>query len=354
MTKEAKEDDKASRGAVCPSFSPKALLGASLVAAGAAVVALVLSPQWWAPGTSGHLIGESLIDSASDAVSYAERGIEEAFWLWDEPSSNWEVVHRSGGDDGDEALVVEARRITEGPFADSGVLLTRAEGALNVDTLLGSAGNGTQSLTADEVFAFITSPDGFAVIDPISDPEEFSKYVERYDGWKGHQRRGKGRKRGRGKPRLEVADAYVHLPPPLSERLFVVLNAIDPKTRVFVSKSVLHRDRPGSSVYFSESQEGENASVTDSDEEAKAEAVAHGPSHDGIERVRALNTFAVSVEEQVPSPKEAAGPRLLTVRIINFADVGLVHSSVSNWLSCVGFIPGIFDRLKLALSERSI
>ena len=55
------------------------------------------------------------------------------------------------------------------------------------------------------------------MIDPMSDPSDFEKYLQRFNGWRGPN------------AKLEVAEARAPLPPPFSEREFVVLNAMDPK-----------------------------------------------------------------------------------------------------------------------------
>ena len=81
----------------------------------------------------------------------------------------------------------------------------------------------------------LVSPAGYAVIDPISKPEDHELPPLEIYPW-------------RAGSRLEAAIATTHLPMmPVSE--FVVLNAIDPKTRIFVSKSILHEKCPGGSKY---------------------------------------------------------------------------------------------------------
>jgi hypothetical protein len=282
------------------------------VASTVAFVAVLLAPLSWAPNTTGGLLGEAPIRSLADAHSYADTAVQEALDIWSEPQSNWQVLTLTNDTDTTStdtssslSLVVEGRRITEGPFASSGVLLTRANGIL-------PANNG---YSADDVFRFLTSVEGFVVIDPFSDPDDFSKYVERYPGW----REGPNAK-------LEVADAALHLPPPMSERRFVVLNAMDPTSRIFVSKSVLHKDRPGASVFFDK----------DDDEFPK-------PSEDGGRVVRVINSFAVQVH-----PLENGR---LSVQMINFIADGMIHSSFVNWVD-YAFFPGLFGRLNDALADR--
>lgn len=276
----------------------------------AVIIATVLAPLSWAKDTSGGLIGESLISSSQDAIEYASSGVQEAEGIWAEDPINWEVMHNDSG------LIVEARCITEGPFSSSGVLLTRSRATIGVDSL----GHGNH--TADSVFAFLVSPEGFGVIDPISDPEEFTKYVEKYSGWK----------EGEKLSRLEVAEAYAPLPQPFSERIFVVLNAVASKERVMISKSVLHRDRPGASIYYT----GSEFFGTDDTQ-----------THNKVKQVRALNTFGVRVTDITRNPKQG---RLVQVEMINWADIGF-HSSIMNWINCVPFFPGVFERLSKALNS---
>jgi hypothetical protein len=284
-----------------------------LVASTVAFVAFLLAPLSWAPNTTGGLLGEAPIRSLADAYSYADTAVQEALDIWSEPQSNWQVLTLTNDTDTDTSsslsLVVEGRRITEGPFATSGVLLTRANGILPANN----------RYSADEVFAFLTSIEGFLVIDPFSDPDDFSKYVERYPGWREGPNASVNAK-------LEVADAALHLPPPMSERRFVVLNAMDPTSRIFVSKSVLHKDRPGASVFF------------DKDDDEFSEH-----SEDGGRMVRVINTFAVQIH-----PLESGR---LSVQMINFIADGIIHSSFVNWVD-YAFFPGLFGRLIDALDNK--
>ena len=147
-------------------------------------------------------------------------------------------------------------------------------------------------------------------------------YIERYPGWRGHVSGGERASLDDDLVRLETADAHVDLG--VLRRNFVVLNAIDGRERVMVSKSVLHRDRPGSSIYY-----------TGPDE------VEHGTSVG--KQVRALNTFGLRVKW--------AGD-LISVEMINWADI-MLHSSMMNWVNCKFFFGGVFNRLRLALDAES-
>lgn len=161
------------------------------------------------------------------------------------------------------------------------------------------------------------------MIDPISDIEEFSKFIERYPGWKGHLLGEGGEEQAspENETRLETADAYVNLG--VLRRNFVVLNAIDGRERTMVSKSVLHKDRPGSSIYYS-----------------GPDNVQYGTPD--AKQVRALNTFGLRVKW---------ADDLISVEMINWADISL-HSSMMNWVNCKFFFGGVFGRLKLALDAK--
>eukprot|EP00567_Pseudictyota_dubia_P011939 CAMPEP_0197457600 /NCGR_PEP_ID=MMETSP1175-20131217/46501_1 /TAXON_ID=1003142 /ORGANISM="Triceratium dubium, Strain CCMP147" /LENGTH=294 /DNA_ID=CAMNT_0042992005 /DNA_START=37 /DNA_END=918 /DNA_ORIENTATION=- len=263
------------------------VFGATIASSSAILLAMLLAPCLWASGTSGGLIGEVVIDSSESARSYAYSAIDEALAIWEEPRSNWEVVQRTPKSQDRVGLLVEARRITEGPFASSGVMLTRAEGVLRL--------GGRR--TADEVFHFLASPEGRTIIDPDCDPDDYATKLESISGWP------KGRKkRGATQGRLEVAEIKTQ------GREFVVLNAIHPTQRIFLSKSVLHSDRPGASRYYQEDSETKENSF----------------SKQGN---RAVNTFAV---ELFPFTEDN-GKDAIRVRMINYVDMMPPHSSFTNW-----------------------
>mmetsp|Transcript_16453 Transcript_16453/g.47278 ORF Transcript_16453/g.47278 Transcript_16453/m.47278 type:complete len:314 (-) Transcript_16453:272-1213(-) len=278
------------------------VFGATIASSSAILMAMLLAPSLWASGTSGGLIGETVIGSPEAARSYADMAIEEAVSIWDEPRSNWEVVQNTPKSQDKVGLFVEARRITEGPLASSGVMLTRAEGILRL--------GGRR--TADEVFDFLSSPEGHAVIDPDSDPDEYSETLLTVPGWP------KGRKRKGTKPgSLEVAGSS------MQGKEFVSLNAVNPTRRMFVSKSVLHNDKPGSSRYFEDGDASHN------------EVFAKQGN-------RGINTFAVEIDDIV----EDNGKEAIKVRMIKYADLMPPHRSFMNWSNCKFFFPGVFKRLR--------
>ena len=266
-------------------------------AAAFALVAFMLAPLGWGGADGQDLLGEVWINSSQDAYDTAELMLAEAREIWDSPAASWRVVSTSGG------VTVEARAVTRGDLARSRVLLTRAEGFV-------------ANASARAVIKFLASPAGFATIDPMSDPADFEKHLERYAGW-----RGGGSGAESGERRLEVAEAKAPLPRPFLAREFVVLNAIDLGARVFASKSVLHASRPGGSEF--------NA--------------AGAPPPPG--KVRALNTFAVTTE-----PADGG----CVVRAINYAHLGgRFSTALMNWINCKAFVAPVYERLQQAMNERA-
>ena len=189
---------------------------AALAALAAVIVGyLRFAPQRWQGAGGMSLLGEAHIRGGGDARRFATAMHREARQIWQSPSTDWNTA--SVG-----PVRVESIRIDLGPFNRSGVLLTRAV------TILANA-------SAGELYALLTSPEGFAIIDPMSDPADFPEYLRKYR-WGGR--------------RLELAEAKVEAVPGLSRaREFCVLNAFDGRARTFVSKSVQHNAMPGSSPY---------------------------------------------------------------------------------------------------------
>ncbi|KAH8055482.1 hypothetical protein JL721_10211 [Aureococcus anophagefferens] len=257
-------------------------MGRALACCALALVPLVgflLAPLGWGGSGGGadvvgqlYVDGEVWIDDATSAFDMAAVMFAEARALW--ASDGWHRVSSPSA-----RVTVESRRIDAGAFARSGVLVTRGTGVI-------------KNATADATIRLLTSPEGFFVINPMSDPKEFGEYLEDFSaGW------------GNADARLEVAEANAPLPPPFLPREFVVLNAMDPAERLFVSKSVLHRSRPGGSEF-------NDLGV---------------PPPEG--KVRALNTFAVAADD--------VDGGHCRVRTINFAHLGGWSSTaMMNWINC--------------------
>jgi hypothetical protein len=227
-----------------------------------------------------HIIGEERI---TNAAAFAERMVAEAERIW--RTAGWKIeAHKNG-------VLVESKPVS-GAFAAANVLVTRAIGEIDA--------------SAQDTFDMLVSPAGYAVIDPISKPEDHElPSLEVYDWREGG--------------RLEAALATTNLPLlPASE--FVVLNAIDPVARIFASKSIIHDGCPGGSKY--------------SNEQTRPGG-----------RERALNTFAIKVE-----PISEQRCRVLC---INYADmVGKTPASINNLINTKFFLPPLYKRIANTMSAQ--
>ena len=56
---------------------------------------IICQPRTWADGTTGNLIGEVYVRTERDALDFAASFVQEGYKMWDEPSSNWMVMHNS-------------------------------------------------------------------------------------------------------------------------------------------------------------------------------------------------------------------------------------------------------------------
>ena len=224
-----------------------------------------------------YLIEETYLDNAGE---FADKMFEEVNRLLS--TTGWkEESYRNN-------LLVESKPIS-GPLAESGVLVTRASGVINA--------------CAQSTFDLLTSPEGYAIIDPVSSPEDHEKPPLQIYEW-------------RDGCRLEAAIATTKLPM-MAESDFVVLNAIDPFEKVFASKSVIHDLSPGGSKYS-----GEEKPISGNE--------------------RALNTFAIKVE-----PIDNATCRVLS---INYADMaGKTSSGINNFVNTKVFFKLLYKRIKGAI-----
>ena len=206
--------------------------------------------------------------------------VAESERMWQ--TTGWKIEHNKNG------LLVESKPVS-GAFEESRVLVTRSVGEIEAP--------------AQDTFDMLISPAGYAVIDPMCKPEDHElPPLETY-----HWRDGS---------RLEAAVATTELPRmPVSE--FVVLNAIDPRARIFASKSILHAGCPGGSQYSTEP-----------------------PSADG--RVRALNTFAIKIE-----PISEQRCRILCVNYVDLA--GNTSPVINNILNTKFFLPPLYKRIAAAM-----
>lgn len=226
---------------------------------------------------SEQMIGE---EKFTNGAEFAERMVAEVERMW--RTTGWKIETKKNG------VLVESKPVS-GPFESSGVLITRSAGEIEAP--------------AQATFDMLVSPTGYAVIDPISKPEDHNlPPLETYDWREGS--------------RLEAAIATTNIPI-LPSTEFVVLNAIDPNTRIFVSKSIQHKNRPGGSKYSNASQ------------------IAGNPE-------RALNTFAIKVEPLTETR--------CRVYCINYADMaGKTNAGMNNIINTKAFLPPLYKRISKAM-----
>lgn len=230
-------------------------------------------------GGREHLIGE---EKVTDASAHAQRMFAEANRMFQ--TTGWKVETKSHG------VLIESKPI-EGPLKSSRVCVTRASGVMEAE--------------ASKLFDFITSPKGYAVIDPVCDPDDHEKApLEVYDGG--------------DHCRLEAALAGTNIPG-MKPCDFVVLNAIDSKEMIFASKSILHDSMPGGSKYSKEA--------------------APDNGHE-----RALNTFVIKIE-----PIDESHCRALC---INYADMaGKSSAAMNNFINKKVFFGPLYKRMHKAARE---
>lgn len=220
-----------------------------------------------------HLIEEVLVTSAPD---HAAKMFAEAKRIF--RTTGWKVESNSKG------VLVESKPI-DGVLASGGICVVRATGIIDAK--------------ASEFFAFITSPTGYAVIDPVSDKEDHEKEPLEVYEW-------------RENCRLEAAVATTKIPG-MKPCDFVVLNAIDPNEMIFASKSILHPSMPGGSKYSGEPT----------------------PSN-GHER--ALNTFVIKIEPISETKCKAL--------CINYADMaGKTSAGMNNFINKKVFFGPLYKRM---------
>ena len=135
----------------------------------AVLVGILLAPRRWQGAGGMHLLGEELIDGGGSARRFAHAMHSEATAIWADRRS-WHLAARQSDA---QSMQVESIRIDHGPFNASGVLLTRGVATI-------------ANVSARALYQLLSSAEGFAIIDPISEPEDFSKFNERF--WWRHGR----------------------------------------------------------------------------------------------------------------------------------------------------------------------
>lgn len=260
------------------------------------LILAIRTPRSWAKDTQGGLIGETYIKSHQEAKEFADKCTKEALSIWSEPSSNWQEIPQPPMLTDDEiGLKVEARRVTSGPLAKSGVLLTRSEGSVLGD--------------ASDVFHLLAAMEGSKILNPDSDPVSTNKNIEKISNWKSKEN---------PENKLSIQESFFNnLPPGCAKRHHVLINIQDVEEKILVCKSIVHDSRPGASSYFV------NRTKESSDD-----------------RVRSLVSLAIQV---IPEVSSSGQPRSF-IRIINWTDF-LWSSDLMNWFICKGFYNGVYERL---------
>jgi len=167
--------------------------------------------------TSGqYLIGEELVTDDDSASELADRCIDEAYRIL-YSTDGWQQKRKQDG------VVVEASPVI-GPYAQSGVDIVR--------------GVSEYDCSADEFFNFQISKLGMQATDEFMGDNH--RNVDVYN-W--------AEQPATEKELPNLALNRVEWRYPFKTREFVSLDLFDCEKRVFVSKSCLHRDRPGGSKY---------------------------------------------------------------------------------------------------------
>ena len=135
----------------------------------AVLVGILLAPRRWEGEGGMHLLGEELIDGGGSARRFAHAMHSEDTAIWADRGS-WHLAARQSDA---QSMQVQSIRIDHGPFNATGVLLTRGVATI-------------ANVSARALYRMLSSPEGFAIIDPISDPEDFRKFKERF--WCRHGR----------------------------------------------------------------------------------------------------------------------------------------------------------------------
>lgn len=230
-----------------------------------------------------HIIEEEFVVNPHN---HASRMFNEAEIIWKSDSKEWKrqpLIDPSWGTNFN--LTVESRPIA-GPLSIFKVPISRASAIVNA--------------SADSLFKFLTSPQGYQVIDPLSDPATFDQHLERFPWANG---------------RLEVAESH------FSSNSFVVLNAIDDAKRIFCSKSILRSDRPGGSIASSE------------------------PNNQAPGTLRGINTFALKILPITPQQS-----RILLVNVIASNDL-LLEGRAGYVVNCLVYFGPLLQRLHKSLAQ---
>ena len=255
-----------------------------------ALIWLLCTPNSWRGAESKiSLIGEDEISDRESVYMLGKQIIDEAENIWSVGASDWYTLYQI-----DDYQLVQSKKIDIGPFNNSGILITRAS------TIV-------YNISSRSLFSLMTSKEGFKIIDTLSDPDDFSNTIKHYSF----------NKTGATDPTTTFANltsVRTRLPWPFSLREFCLLNVINSKSNIFISKSVRYKSIDGNGSTIKQCYSSS---------------------------LRAVNTFAIKVE--------SVGSMEAKVNFINYLDFNGIPSQIMNWVNGRLFyqIPGgLFDRVK--------
>ena len=220
-----------------------------------------------------HLLGTTNL-TAIKPYKLADAMIEEATFIWNQPSGTEWLSEINN-----TALLVESK-----PVLIDGK---------KVNLPLQRAVAMTNCTSAKDLFDFMMSPEGFEVIDPISNPQDFYAAPISSYSW---GRRGT----------LKIDRTIVPLVFPLTRREFVVLNVKETKTMTFVSKSVIY------------------------------------PTSKKFPVVRAFNSFALKISNTKTK-------HMCKMELINIVTGLIPYDGLANFINAKLYFPQMMNRLKKAL-----
>mmetsp|Transcript_8470 Transcript_8470/g.18295 ORF Transcript_8470/g.18295 Transcript_8470/m.18295 type:complete len:344 (+) Transcript_8470:296-1327(+) len=312
---------------------------------------ILLPPQQWASETVGNLMGEWHVSNSWDAHNVATLAHAEAVQLWNEPNDNWAAMHNASASA--IKLVVQARRVTEGPHRDSGMLITRASGIVPL-------------VTPNELYRFLTSPEGLMLLNPSNDNDDATNNNDNnstillgtYE-WKNRGKQGgllsTINPKGKYSARLEIiqqSSSYyyssillprirkVPLLPFMKERFDVTLNGYDYKDHFYFCKSII---------------------VPDHDDPSSPSAPNPPTSSEDPRTIRAIRTMYLRLTPVAPSKRHntKGGTQL---EMIHYQDdtlimgmvgtiLGCSSSAAMNWKMTHYFYPRIYQQLKFKFAK---
>jgi hypothetical protein len=263
-----------------------------------ALVWLLYSPNSLRGAESNiSLIGEDEISDRESVYMLGKQIIDEAEYIWSVGASDWYTLFQI-----DDYQLVQSKKVVIGPFNNSGILITRAS------TIV-------YNISSRSLFSLMTSKEGFKIIDTLSDPDDFSNTIKHYSF-------DKPGATDATTTFANLTSVRTRLPWPFSLREFCLLNVINSKSNIFISKSIRYNKSIDGN--YSTSKQCYNSSL------------------------RAVNTFAIKVE--------SVGSMEARVKFINYLDFNGIPSPIMNWVNGRLFyqIPGgLFDRVQHFVNSKN-